>query len=93
MFDTEHFLEKIDEYRPTVIFVSSGIVDDVYLPNTEGSTEYLVIETDSDDEVTNDKDVFVEILDNTGYTAAIPSTVSDYIIDTGECECPDDDDD
>lgn len=91
MFDTEHFLEKIEENRPIVVFVTEGIVDDVYIPNSEGTTDYLVIETDNED-VSNDKDVFVEILDNTGYSAAVPATVTDYIIDTDECECADEDD-
>jgi len=92
MFDTEHFLEKIEENRPTVIFLSGGVVEDVYVPNTEGSVDYLVIETDDDEEITNDKDVFTEILDTCGYTAASPATVSDYVVSTDECECLDDDD-
>lgn len=87
MFDSEKFLEKLEEVKPVVIFVNNGEVVEVYLPEGETSPQHLVIECDEDDDSveSTEHDVFVEILESCGYTATTACEYTDFI-DVSICE-------
>lgn len=87
MFDSEKFLEKLEEVKPVVIFLSNGEIMEVYLPEGETSPQYLVIQCDEDDDSceSTEHDVFIEILESCGYTATTPCEYTDFV-DTSICE-------
>ena len=85
-FDTEKFLEQIEENRPLVIILAEGIISEVYIPEGEMSPEYLSIDTDNITDET-DRDSVVEILESIGYNSATPVDLSSYWEELSVCSC------
>lgn len=94
-YDTEIFLEKVQEIRPIVIFTEGVSIFEVYIPEGESSPEYLLIECGEDESCeTDEHDTMVEILEGAGYILATPSVFSDFVVSLDdECdECDIDED-
>ena len=95
-FDSEKLLEKLEEVKPVVIFMSNGDIQEMYLPEGETSPQYLTIYCDDDEDTCDsiDHDAFIEILESVGYIATTPVEYTDFV-DTSICdddECVYDDD-
>ncbi len=87
IWDSEKFMEKIEEIRPIVIFVSGGEITEVYLPESSTEPQYLTIQCDEDEDTCDsvDHDAFIETLETCGYIPASACEPTDFI-DTSICD-------